>query len=80
MRWWWAVLCVATAAVFTLSGLGGPLPSLLAALFLVALPGVALAQRSVQADELRANRTATYASSAAGLVVMALCAWWAWPA
>ena len=81
MRWWgWAVLCAATAAVFALTGLGGPLSSLAAAVFLVALPGVALAQRSVQAEELQAHRAATYASSAVGLVVMALCAWWAWPA
>ena len=80
MRWWgWAVLCIGTAATFTLSGLAGPLASLAAAAFLVALPGVALAQRSVQAEELAAHRAATYASSAIGLVVMAVCAWWAWP-
>ena len=41
MRWGgWVVLCAATAAVFALSGLGGPLASLAAAVFLVALPGV----------------------------------------
>ncbi len=80
MRWWgWAGLSAATAAVFALSGLSGLLPSLAAAVFLVALPGVALAQRTVQATELRAHRTAAYASSAIGLTVMALCAWGAWP-
>lgn len=79
-RWWWAVLCVGTAVVFALTGLGGLFSSLVAALLLVALPGVALAQRSVQAEELRAHRSATYASSAAGLVAMALCAGWLWPA
>lgn len=80
MRWWgWAVLCAGTAAAFALTGLGGPLASLLAALFLVALPGVALAQRSVRAEELQSHRAATYAGSAIGLVAMALCAWWAWP-
>ena len=80
MRWWgWAGLCAATAAVFALSGLGGLLPSLAAAVFLVGLPAVALAQRSVQAAEVQAHRAAAYASSAIGLTVMALWAWWAWP-
>ena len=76
----WVLLCAATAAAFTLSGLGGPLSSLAAAVFLVALPGIALAQQSAQAAELQAHRAAAYASSAVALVVMALWAWWAWPA
>ena len=80
MRWWgWAVLCAGAAVVFAVSGLGGPLSSLAAAVFLVALPGLALAQRSVQATELQSHRTAAYASSAVALVVMALWAWWVWP-
>ncbi len=80
MRWGgWVVLCAATAAVFALSGLGGPLASLAAAVFLVALPGVALAQRSAPAEELQAHRIAAYASSGIALAVMALWAWWAWP-
>lgn len=80
MRWWgWTVLCAGAAAVFAVSGLGGPLSSLAAAVFLVAVPGLALAQRSVQAAELQGHRTAAYASSAVALVVMALWAWWVWP-
>ena len=78
--WAWVVLCAGTAAVFVFSGLGGPFASLAAAVFLVALPGVALAQRSVQALELRDHRALAYASSAVALVAMALWAWWAWPA
>ena len=75
----WVVLCVGLAAVFVASGLGGPLPSLLAGAFLVLLPGIALAQRSLPVEELRAHRSAAYASSVLGLGLMALAALWAWP-
>lgn len=80
MRWWlWVLPSAALAAVFARAGLGDFLPSLAAGALLVLLPGIALAQRSVPASELRGYRLAAYTSSIVALGLTALVALWAWP-
>ena len=77
--WWWLVLSVAAVGVFMGTGLGGPLASMAAAVCVVLLPGIALAQRAPPAEELREHRLGAYASSILALGLIALLAIWAWP-
>lgn len=80
MRWWgWVVLCAAVAAAFAGAGLGGPVASTAAAVFVVLLPGLALAQRALPVEELRAHRIGAYLSSILALALIALIALWVWP-
>ena len=77
--WAWALLCAGAVALFVATGLGGPLSSIAATVFLVALPALALAQGTVSAQEIAAHRVSVYASSAVVLALLAALAWWAWP-
>ena len=80
MRWWaWVVLSAAVAAVFVGTGLGGPFASVAAAVFLVLLPGIALAQRGVTVDDPGDHRLGIYVTTVLGLGLIALVAVWAWP-
>ena len=80
VRWWaWVVLSAAVAAVFVGTGLGGPLASAVAALFLVLLPGIALAQHGVPLDDLGDHRPGVYVTTILALGLIALAALWAWP-
>ena len=65
------------AAAFVLAGLGGVAASIVAAVWLVLVPVVALLQRIPPLDEVRAHRTGFYAASivflaAAGLPTLAV--------
>ena len=73
------VLSAAVAAVFVGTGLGGPVASVAAALFLVLLPGIALAQRGVTVDDPGDHRLGIYVTTVLGLGFIALVAVWAWP-
>lgn len=67
----------ALAAFFTVSGLGGVIPSLLAAAWLVAIPVLAVLGEPPPADEIRTDRAAVYKGSTVLLVVAGLLAVWA---
>lgn len=80
MRWWvWVVLCAAGAVVFAGTGLGGPFASVAAAVFLILLPGIALAQHGVPVDDPGDHRPGIYVTTILGLGLIALVALWAWP-
>ncbi|MYG82207.1 MAG: CPBP family intramembrane metalloprotease, partial [Gemmatimonadetes bacterium] len=60
-------------------GLRGPFASVAAAVFLVLLPGIALAQRGVTVDDPGDHRLGIYVTTVLGLGLIALVAVWAWP-
>ncbi len=68
---------VALAAFFAASGLGGAIPSLLAAAWLVALPMLAVTRDPPSGEEIRAERMAVYTGSTVLLAVAGLLAVWA---
>lgn len=67
----------ALAAFFTISGLGGVIPSLFAAAWLVAIPVLAVIGEPPRAEEIRADRAAVYKGSTVLLAVAGLLAVWA---
>lgn len=67
----------ALAAFFAVSGLGGVIPSLLAAAWLVAIPVLAVIGEPPRAEQIRADRAAVYKGSTVLLAVAGLLAVWA---
>ena len=64
----WAGATVLLAVVFVLAGLGGPLPSLVAASWLILIPALSAVRRFPPAEQIRDARVGLYLSSAVALV------------
>ena len=76
-RWYaLAVAAVAVLAGFTFSGLGGPLQSFLAVVWLIVLPLLTLAQRIPTDIDFRAHRLALYTNTIVVMTVGALVTLW----
>ena len=71
-----ALAAGAALAGFTFSGLGGPIPSVLAVAWLILLPLLTLGQRIPSDIDFRAHRLALYANSIVVMTVGALVTFW----
>ncbi len=76
IRWVWSGAAVLLAVVFSATGLGNPLQSLVAAAWLVLFPALSAAQKLPPADVIRSRRTHSYIGTTVVLAVSgALTAW-----